>query len=87
MDQAELENQVFPRHQQECRIEQDLGSDALLFAAELHYTQTKYCGTLQVLTRMIASVLVDQRLIIDMLSFDDRSIKKAREPVTQLALF
>jgi IS4 transposase len=49
--------------------------------------QAKYSGTLQVLTRMITSVLMDQRLIIDVLSFDDRSIKKAREPVAQLALF
>jgi hypothetical protein len=49
--------------------------------------QTKYSGTLQVLTRMIASVLMDQRLIIDILSFNEQSIKKPREPVTQLALF
>jgi IS4 transposase len=49
--------------------------------------QTKYSGTLQVLTRMIPSVLMEQRLIIDILSFNDRSIKKPREPVTQLVLF
>jgi hypothetical protein len=49
--------------------------------------QIKYAGTLQVLTRMIAAVLMDQRLIIDILSFNERSIKKAREPVTQLAVF
>jgi IS4 transposase len=49
--------------------------------------QTKYSETLQALTRMIASVLMDQRLIIDVLSFNEQSIKKPREPVTQLALF
>ena len=49
--------------------------------------QTKYRGSLQVLTRMIASVVMEQRLLIDMLSLNERSIKKAREPVPQLALF
>ena len=49
--------------------------------------QTKYRGSLQVLTRMIASVVMEQRLLIDILSLNERSIKKAREPVPQLALF
>jgi len=49
--------------------------------------QTKYRGSLQVLTRMIASVVMEQRLLIDILSFNERSIKKARDPVPQLALF
>ena len=49
--------------------------------------QTRYPGTLQVLTQMIAAVVMEQRLLIDILSFNDRSIKKAREPVPQFALF
>ena len=49
--------------------------------------QTKYRGSLQVLTRMIASVVMEQRLLIDILSLNERSIKKAREPVPQLNLF
>ena len=49
--------------------------------------QTKYRGSLQVLTRMIASVIMEQRLLIDILSLNEHSIKKAREPVPQLALF
>jgi len=49
--------------------------------------QTKYRGSLQVLTRMIASVVMEQRLLIDILSLNERSIIKARDPVSQLALF
>jgi hypothetical protein len=36
MDQAKPEDQVVPRLQQECSLEADMGSDVLLFAAELH---------------------------------------------------
>jgi len=36
---------------------------------------------------MIAAVVMEQRLLIDILSLNDRSIKKARDPVPQLALF
>jgi IS4 transposase len=50
-------------------------------------SQIKYAETLQVLTRMIAAVLMEQRLIIDILSFNEWSIKKPRAPVTQLAFF
>lgn len=57
-----------------------------LFLAYIKF-QTKYRGSLQVLTRMIASVVMEQRLLIDILSLNERSIKKAREPATQLALF
>jgi IS4 transposase len=62
---------------------------AMCYYLLVSYTkfQTKYAGTLQVLTLMIAAVLMEQRLIIDILSFNDRSIKKPREPVIQLALF
>jgi len=49
--------------------------------------QTKYRGSLQVLTRMIAAVVMEQRLLIEILSFNDRTLKKARAPVAQLALF
>jgi hypothetical protein len=41
--------------------------------------QTKYSRTLQVLTRMIALVLMNHRLIIDMVSFNDRSQSKRQE--------
>jgi hypothetical protein len=49
--------------------------------------QTKYSYSLQVLTRMIASVLMEQRLLIDILSLTERSLKKVRDPVAQLSLF
>ena len=49
--------------------------------------QTKYRGSLQVLTRMIASVVMEQRLLIDILSLNERSIKKAREPVPHSPYF
>ncbi len=49
--------------------------------------QTKYRHTLQELTRMIAAVLMEQRLLIDILSLNEHSLKKVREPVSQLALF
>ena len=49
--------------------------------------QTKYSYSLQVLTRMIASVLMEQRLLIDILSLDERSLQKVRDPVAQLSLF
>ncbi len=49
--------------------------------------QTKYHHTLQELTRMIAAVLMEQRLLIDILSLNEHSLKKVRVPVSQLALF
>lgn len=49
--------------------------------------QTKYRCSLQELTRMIAAVVMEQRLLIDILSLREQTIKKAREPVSQLALF
>ena len=49
--------------------------------------QTKYRHSLQELTRMIAAVVMEQRLLIDILSLKEQSLKKAREPVLQLALF
>ncbi len=49
--------------------------------------QTKYSYSLQVLTRMIASVLMGQQLLIDILSLDERSLQKVRVPVAQLSLF
>lgn len=49
--------------------------------------QTKDRDSLQVLTRMIAAVVMEQRLLIEILSFNDRSIKKPREPAPQLSLF
>ena len=49
--------------------------------------QTKYSYSLLVLTRMIASVLMEQRLLIDILSLNERSLQKLRDPVAQLSLF
>jgi len=49
--------------------------------------RAKYTGTLLTLTRMIASLVMHEHLLSDMLSPTDRSIKKPREPVRQLALF
>lgn len=49
--------------------------------------QTKYSYSLQVLTRMIASVIMERRLLIDILSLTERSLKKVRDPVAQLSLF
>jgi len=36
---------------------------------------------------MIASVIMEQRLLIDILSLKKQSLKKVREPVLQLHLF
>lgn len=49
--------------------------------------QTKYRHSLQELTRMIAAVLMEHRLLIDILSLKEQSLKKVRDPVSQLALF
>ena len=49
--------------------------------------QTKYRHSLQELTRMIAAVVMEQRLLIDILSLKEHSLKKVRDPVLQLALF
>ncbi len=49
--------------------------------------QTKYSYSLQALTRMIASVIMEQRLLIDILSLDERSLQTVRDPVAQLSLF
>jgi len=49
--------------------------------------QTKYRHSLQELTRMIAAVLMEHRLLIDILSLKEQSLRKVRDPVAQLALF
>ena len=49
--------------------------------------QTKYRYSLQELTRMIAAVVMEHRLLIDLLSLKEQSLKKVRDPVPQLALF
>jgi len=49
--------------------------------------QTKYRHSLQELTRIIAAVVMEQRLLIDILSLKEHSLKKVRNPVLQLALF
>jgi len=49
--------------------------------------QTKYRHSLQELTRMIAAVLIEHRLLIDILSLKEQSLRKVRDPVAQLALF
>jgi len=36
---------------------------------------------------MIASVLMEQRMVIDILSLDEHSLQKVRDPVAQLSLF
>jgi hypothetical protein len=36
---------------------------------------------------MIAAVLMEHRLLIDILSLKEQSLKKVRDPVSQLALF
>ena len=49
-------------------------------------SQTKYRHSLQELTRMIASpVIMEQRLLIDILSLKEQSLKKVKEPELQLA--
>jgi len=49
--------------------------------------QTKYRHSLQELTRMIAAVLMEHHLLIDILSLKEQSLRKVRDPVAQLALF
>jgi IS4 transposase len=49
--------------------------------------QMKYRHSLKKLSRRIASVVIEQRLLIDILSLKEHSLKKVREPVSQLALF
>jgi len=36
---------------------------------------------------MIAAVVMEHRLLIDMLSLKEQSLKKVRDPVSQLVLF
>ena len=49
--------------------------------------QTKYRSSLHFLTRMIAVAVMEQRLLINILSLNERSIKKVSNPAPQLALF
>ena len=49
--------------------------------------QTKYSYSITELSRMIREVLMERRNLIDILSLNAKTIKKAREPVPQLALF
>lgn len=49
--------------------------------------QTNYHCSLQELIRMIAAVVMEQRLLIDILLLREQTVKKVREPVSQLALF
>jgi hypothetical protein len=63
MDQAEPENQVVAGTSKNAVLKQIWV--AMYYYLLLSYIkfQTKFIGTLQVLTRMIASVLMDHRLI------------------------
>ena len=49
--------------------------------------QTKYGYSLTELGRMIGEVLMERTNLIDILSLNAKTIKKAREPVPQMALF
>ena len=49
--------------------------------------QTKYCYSLTELGRMIGEVLMERINLVDILSLNAKTIKKAREPLPQLALF
>lgn len=49
--------------------------------------QTKYSHSITELSRMIREVLMERTNLIDILSLNAKTIKKAREPVPQLALF
>ena len=49
--------------------------------------QTKYGHSITELGRMIKEVLMERTNLIDILSLNAKTIKKAREPVLQLALF
>jgi len=49
--------------------------------------QTKYGYSLTELGRMIGEVLMERTNLVDILSLNTKTIKKAREPVPQLALF
>jgi len=88
VDQAEPENQVVSRYQPEHRINANLGSHECYYLL-LSYIkfQPKYRYSLQELTRMIASVVMEQRLLIDILSLNEQSLKRVRDPAPQLALF
>ena len=49
--------------------------------------QTKFAHSITELNRMIKEVLMERTNLIDILSLNAKTIKKAREPVPQLALF
>jgi len=49
--------------------------------------QTKYGYSLTELGQMIGEVLMERTNLVDILSLNTKTIKKAREPVPQLALF
>ncbi len=49
--------------------------------------QTKFAHSITELSIMIKEVLMEQRNLIDILSLNAKTIKKAREPVPQLAMF
>lgn len=49
--------------------------------------QIKYGYSLTELGRMIGEVLMERTNLVDILSLNAKTIKKAREPVPQLALF
>ena len=49
--------------------------------------QTKYWHSITELSRMIKEVLMERRNLVDILSLNAKTIKKARDPVPQLTLF
>ena len=49
--------------------------------------QTKYGHSMTELGRMIREVLMERTNLVDILSLNAKTIKKAREPVPQMALF
>lgn len=89
----------FRRIRQKLKIKSFLGtsSNAVLshIRAVMFYSllltfnkhQTKYCASFQVLTRTVAAVVIEKRLLIDFYHFNNRSVKKPKDPILQLALF
>lgn len=87
MDQAEPQDQIVPRHQQEC------GNDQIWVAMRYYLLltyikyQTRYGYSLLQLSRIIRETLFDRKSLVDILTVTPEHMSVVRNEALQETLF
>ena len=87
MDQAEPEDQIIPRHQQECRHDQIWVAMCYYLLLTYIKYQTRYAYSLLQLGRIISETLFDRKSLVDILTVTPEHMAAVRNGVLQGTLF